>query len=143
MLTLRSVSILGKLLHLILKLVLYNRGDTILGPAPCSTVLTLSLHEPAIKSSIHCWALLITLWTWNTYIVSSLLYITECGTQCPVMIQWNIEELHTKVLVLFCISLHYRVHSALSIFSNQSWVLMAPSKTLAAPPIPCKWKQHT
>ena len=31
----------------------------------------------------------------------NLLYITECGTQCPVMIQWNIEELHTKMLVLF------------------------------------------
>ena len=44
---------------------------TVIVPAPCSAVLTLSLHEPAIKSSTHCRALLITLWTWNTYIVSS------------------------------------------------------------------------
>ena len=35
------------------------------------------------------------------YIVSSLLYIKECGTHCLVMIQWNIEDLRTKVLVLF------------------------------------------
>ena len=70
-------------------------------PAPCSAVLTLSLHEPAIKSSTHHRALLITLCSRNAYIVTlSLLCITECGAQCHVMIQWNIEKLHTNSSML-------------------------------------------
>ena len=80
--------------------------------APCSAVLTLSPHEPAIKSSTHHRALLITLCSRNAYIVS-LCYVSR-------------NVVHG---VSLCYVSRNVVHSVF-ISSNQSGALMASSASI-------------